>query len=369
MSNSSFFGKPKEQSKVKIEIVAKYFRAWAEIIIPRAKKYQKSIAYVDLFSGPGEYQNGYRSTPLLILERAIADPEMRDMLITIFNDINPEHTKSLQQAIDSIPKIRILQNKPLVLNKAVGEEILLELERIKSIPKLFFIDPYGYKGLSLTLISSAIKGWGCDCIFFFNYNRINMDLNNQLVKEDMNSLFGKERADNLRERLAPMQPDERESTIVNAIGEALKEVGGSHIQEFCFKNDRGNRTSHYLIFVSKDKCGHSIMKDIMAKEGFMTEEGVPSFEYSSVTHRQLSLFDDYQLIEKLKNMLMDEFAGQTITMIDIYEQHHVGKRYIKKNYKDALLQLEAQGKITAIPAKRKKNTFGDNVQVIFPPKQ
>ena len=66
---------------------------------------------------------------------------------------------------------------------------------------------------------------------------------------------------------------------------------------------------------------------------------------------------------------MDEFAGQTITMIDIYEQHHVGKRYIKKNYKDALLQLEAEGKITAVPAKRRKNTFGDDVKVTFPSKQ
>ncbi|MEQ9357773.1 hypothetical protein [Coleofasciculus chthonoplastes] len=68
-------------------------------------------------------------------------------------------------------------------------------------------------------------------------------------------------------------------------------------------------------------------------------------------------------------MLLDEFAGQTMTMIEVYQRHHIGKRYIKKNYKDALLKLEVQGKIRAEPSKRKKNTFADKVNVTFPPKR
>jgi three-Cys-motif partner protein len=99
MSNSSFFDESREQSLVKAEIVAKYFWAWAKVIIPQAKKRRTKIAYVDLFSGPGRYQDGSKSTPLLILERAIADPDMREMLVTIFNDKNSNNTQSLQQAI------------------------------------------------------------------------------------------------------------------------------------------------------------------------------------------------------------------------------------------------------------------------------
>ena len=73
MTNNSFFNESTETSLVKAEIVAKYFWAWAKVIIPRAKKRKKNIAYIDLFSGPGRYQDGSKSTPLLILERAIAD--------------------------------------------------------------------------------------------------------------------------------------------------------------------------------------------------------------------------------------------------------------------------------------------------------
>lgn len=74
-------------------------------------------------------------------------------------------------------------------------------------------------------------------------------------------------------------------------------------------------------------------------------------------------------------MLLDEFAGKTITMEEIYLQHHVGKRYIKKNYKAALKNIESQQKITAEPPANQRRkykgeiTFGDTVKVTFPPKQ
>jgi hypothetical protein len=40
---------------------------------------------------------------------------------------------------------------------------------------------------------------------------------------------------------------------------------------------------------------------------------------------------------------LDEFAGKNSDDAEVYNQHHVGKRYIKKNYKQALLKLEAEG--------------------------
>lgn len=50
-------------------------------------------------------------------------------------------------------------------------------------------DPFGYKGLSWALIRSVIKDWGSDCVFFFNYSRINAGINNPIVNEHMEALF------------------------------------------------------------------------------------------------------------------------------------------------------------------------------------
>jgi len=130
------------------------------VIILRAKKKRTNIAYIDLFSGPGIYKDGSQSTPLLILKRAIADPDMREMLVTIFNDVDLGHTQSLQQAIKSLPDIDSLRHKPIILNREVGEDIAKEWEKFQLYPTLYFVDPWGYKGLSLSLLGTLIKGWG-----------------------------------------------------------------------------------------------------------------------------------------------------------------------------------------------------------------
>ena len=375
MADNSFFDESRDNSLVKAEIVAKYFWAWAKVIIPTAKKRSNKIAYIDLFSGPGRYQNGSKSTPLLILERAIADPEMSQMLVTLFNDKDSDNTQSLDQAIKLIPNIGTLKHTPIVVNQEVGEEIVEAIKKINYVPTLFFIDPWGYKGLSLELIGAVIKDWGCDCIFFFNYNRINMGLPNVAVDKHMNSLFGQQRADALRGQLRKLQqPYERELVIVEAISQALKEIGGNYVLPFCFKTDTGIRTSHHLIFVSKNVLGYSIMKEIMAKESSSTEQGVPLFEYNSATQYQPLLFELSRPLDDLENMLLNKFADQTLTMEAIYNQHHVGKRYISKNYKEALRKLEQQGKIIVDPpaSKRRKYkgeiTFGEQVKVTFLPK-
>ncbi len=326
-------------------------------------------------AGPGRYKDGSKSTPIKVLETALSEPDMQNMLVTVFNDVDAENTNSLQEAINSITGIENLKHKPQVVNHEVGENIVKALYKQKLVPTLFFVDPWGYKGLSLQLINSVVKDWGCDCIFFFNYNRINMGLGNSAVEEHINALFGKERADKVREQLTILQPQERELTIVEAICEALKEMGGEYVLPFRFKHENGNRTSHHLIFVSKHVKGYEIMKEIMAKESSEQNQGVSSFEYNPATSRQTLLFELYRPLDELEEMLLDKFAGQQITMKDIYNQHHVGRRYISRNYKAALNSLEFKSKIAAEPPANKRRkykgeiTFADTVEVIFPPKQ
>ncbi len=373
MSEDSFFEETKEQSLVKATIVSKYFYAWSKVMVNQVKKRNENkIAYVDLFAGRGYYEDGTKSTPLLVLERTIQDTDLREMLVTIFNDKDPANAKALEIAISRMAGIDVLKYKPQIYNDEVGEELVKELEQNHFVPTLFFVDPYGYKGLSLRLIGALIKDWGCDCIFFFNYNRINPGLNNPAVEEHMNALFGEERARQLKEKLKSLKPYGRELTIVEEIAEALNEMGGNCVLPFCFKNDRGTRTSHHIIFVSKHPLGYGIMKDIMAKESSNSSKGVPSFMYCPATRRQALLFEFSRTTEELGQMLITDFAGRTLTMKQIYEEHNIGKPFILKNYRDILIQLESSGKIKADPPADKRRkikgevTFSEKVKVTFP---
>jgi three-Cys-motif partner protein len=367
VSTGNFFEESREQSAVKAAIVSKYFWSWAKVIMPQAQKdSDPKIAYLDLFAGPGRYKDGTKSTPLLILEKAIQDGMMSQMLVTVFNDRDDNNAHDLQLAIDDLPGIDKLKHRPIVWNNEVGSEMVKLFSSIHLVPTLFFVDPWGYKGLSLQLVNSVLKDWGCDCIFFFNYNRINMGLSNPMVQEHMAALFGEARATALRGRLEGLSTDDRENCIVEELCQALGAKQGRYVLPFTFKNDAGTRTSHHLIFVSKHPLGYGIMKEIMAGESSLHEQGVPSFQYSPADQRFPLLFELNRPLDDLEDLLLAAFAGRTLAMKQIYERHHVGRRFIKKNYKDVLKQMEAKGTIRCEPLKRPKNTFSDNVSVTFP---
>lgn len=232
----------------------------------------------------------------------------------------------------------------------------------------------GYKGLSLGLINSVLKNWGCDCIFFFNYNRVNMGLSNAAVQEHMNVLFGESRAASVRRKLEGLNPAERENLIVEELSAALKDMGANYVLPFTFRNEAGTRTTHHLIFASKNFKGYDIMKEIMAQESSEHTQGVASFEYSPASEKYPLLFELSRPLDDLEDMLKESFAGKKLTTEQIYLNHSVGKPYIKRNYKQILTEMEKAGKVVADPPAEKRQkrqgqvTFGDCVIVTFPKK-
>jgi three-Cys-motif partner protein len=357
-----FFDEREDQSEVKARIVSKYFAVWARIIGSRARAGR--IGYIDLFAGPGRYKDGSASTPLMVLELAIADPSLRDRLVTIFNDEDPDHIESLASEIAKLPGIETLKYAPDIQTGNVGDG---EAERLKSsrlIPVFCFIDPFGYKGLSLGLVQGAIKDWGSECVFFFNYNRINAGLSNPLVDTHMEALFGADRAAFLRESLKGRTPEQREALILEHLALALKEMGGKYVLPFRFRNSKGTRSTHHLVFVSKNVKGYEIMKGIMAKESSTYDQGVASLEYSPADASTPLLFSLQRPLDKLADDLLFKFAGRTMLMIQVYNEHHVDTPFITKNYKDVLTSLEKQKRIEVEP--HRAGSFADHVVVRFP---
>lgn len=373
MARKRFFDERLDQSEIKARIVQKYFDAWARIIIATAKKYGGDrIAYIDLYAGPGRYKDGAKSTPLLVLEKAIADRDLSKMLVTYFNDADANHSAALKAEIEKLPGIRKLTHKPHVETGEVGEDAAKFFAKARMVPSFTFFDPYGYKGLSLQIIQAVIKDWGCDSVFFFNYNRINAGISNPVVDPHIDALFGKERADRLRKRLPSKRPEHREALILEELANALKEMGGKYVLPFRFRNESGARTSHFLIFVSKNVLGYTVMKQIMAAESSVTDQGVASFTYSPADESTPLLFSLSRPLDALEGLLLRAFAGRHLTMKQIFERHQVDTPYLEKNYKDALRNLEAAGKITCDPPANKRLkrqgqvTFADHVMVHFP---
>ncbi len=370
---NSFFSKQTEASLLKAEIVSKYFSAWANVV---ASQGRPKIGYLDLFSGPGRYGDGNPSTPLFILENAIShlNPKVRKTIQLTFNDSDPQNVDKLRNEIEQFPDAGKLKIPPKTYDLKVDNKFVKNFERMTTIPTLSFIDPWGYKGLSLPLVRALVKDWGCDSIFFFNYRRINPGIENEVLEKPISDLFTRDVLFELRERVLGKEPFEREEIILQAVKDVFKGWGMDYVLPFPFKSESGKRTTHYLIFVSKSDLGYNIMKDIMGKSSSSHIQGVPSFEYNPTTAKikQLSItFEFEKPLNKLQKMLLDDFADSTRSMKQIYENHHVGKNYIKKNYKDALLNLENQGKIITnrIQRRARRGSFPDDMLATFPKKR
>ncbi|MFY9225283.1 MAG: three-Cys-motif partner protein TcmP [Blastocatellia bacterium] len=370
MANNTFFDIQKEQSLIKTAIVTEYFDAWANIMMKVQDRNKLApegrIAYMDLFAGPGYYKNGDKSTPIIVLEKAINNYNLSRRLVTFFNEKDKESFDSLKTAIEKLPNITRLKHKPDILNIEVGEDIIRVFRKLNLIPSLFFIDPWGYKGLSLELIKTVLKDWGCDCIFFFNYNRINMGLKNERVEDHMDALFGETRAKLLREKLKNVVASEQELTIVEEMCQAIKDMGKRFILPFRFRDEKGTRTSHHLIFVSKEFLGYDKMKQIMAKYSSNSTQGVASFEYNPANKNQLFLFQFSQPLEELENSLLEKFSGKTISFKDLYQQHSVSTPYREPDYRTVLKGMEKKEKITVNrPANSRKGTFKEDYKITF----
>lgn len=372
MERRKFFEERSDQSEIKARIIQKYFFAWAKVIMPAAKRSPGKIAYIDLYAGPGRYRDGAASTPLLVLERTVDDPDLCKMLVTLFNDADAENSDTLRQEIAELPGIERLRYQPVVQNNEVAKDAEDYFNRTRIIPSFTFFDPFGYKGLSLGIIRGVIKDWGCDCVFFFNYNRINAGISNPVVDEHMRALFGHNRTQRLRELLPEKSPVQREAIILEELASAIRELGGKYVLPFRFKNAAGTRTSHCLVFVSKHPLGYKIMKEIMAGESSVMDQGVPSFTYCPADASTPLLFSLAQPLDKLEDLLLTTFHGKELPMKNIFEQHNIDTPYIERNYKDALRNLEAKHKIECEPPsshrpkRHNEVTFGANVLVKFP---
>jgi len=335
-----FFKERTEQSAVKARITADYFRSWLSIM--RVHTRDGRLAYIDLYCGPGTYGSGQESTPLLVLRVALETREWQKMVVAVFRDKKKRYIDELKKNVaEKIPEARLLQHPPDIRRaNAAQSDILQYVENRDTIPIFMFLDPFGYSGLSIRLFRAILKNWGCEVLFFFNFNRINLALRNRSVRERMDELFGKERVERLKGELRGARSAfAKERIILAALRAALNESGAKiYMLPFRFRPTQ-KRISHHLVFCTKNAHAQKIMKDIMARESSSHYDGVASFEFAPHVPAQAPVTGAEPPLETLGKELLVKFAGRRMTVFRIYEEHNDGTNYTMKNYRDVLCRL------------------------------
>ncbi len=368
MGTANFFEKQTPESRVKTDIVFTHFAAWLNIIGSSTQRQPTKLAYMELFAGPGLFEDGNKSTPIRVVEHVVQSPFANRVQI-VLNEMEEAYADALHRNVTSIEGFEKLGCQPRFLREEVtGANYQTFLREIEGMPAVLFVDPWGYKGVCLDLFADFISGAriGRDAILFFNYRRITAALSNEQLVDHMRRMFGASRAESLSSSVEGVHGLEREAKVFSAIEEALTGIGAPYLQRFEF-----SRRGDNLIFISKHPKGLEVAKEIMADRSDMDEEGVATFSFDprpKIDDGQASLafMRPPSKLQLLRQELLGVFAGRTLTFREVVREHNPGTVYVSANYREVLLQMENDGEIRTYPSSRRKGTFAPEVVITFP---
>lgn len=359
ISLSDFFKEKRSASEIKSEILNEYFKAWAAILL-KGQNYKsiKKILYVDLFSGPGLYENGSPSTPIKILNSIYSSKgktiDYDNHVQTFFNDKNTKLINDLKQNITNLPYYSKLKFKPIFFNEPANSEILQKAFEANN-PALTFIDPLGY-GFTQEMLMFAIKKWGSDLFMLFNFNRIRAAIKNPTVEQNMLEIFG-DYFPRLQEYYdKEKSPKKRELFIIETFQRIFEDKGFMTLK-FRVNFPDKEQTSHYLFFISKVKLAITRAKEIMSKYSEYQDDGIPYFGANLNKSPLLNPdFNTYSINKLADSICQNRNDFEGVPIQEIYLTHNHKTNYIKGNYKDAIKILMDKNQIKLIDKNGKYTT-------------
>jgi len=360
--NKDFFKKQTDSSRIKATIISEYFPSYCKIICKRHMP--KQFGYYDMFAGPGMYEDGNPSTPLLIAEKCAKDNMLRDKVWMVFNDMM--YGDILRENFEANYPDGTFAHKPFFANRTFGEWPKIDefLTRntmdgfYNECPALLFIDPFGYKHINTSVLAQFLNYWGNEVFIFVNTKRLNAAFENDKFQDDLKVIFPITYQSIKNEKNLMTGPVEnRHMFIIKHLGQEFQKVlqGKVFYTAFQFREENQETPSHYLLHVTKGAKGFDLIKQVYERfanvdRDFSYDNYITyTFDPKKVDADEMFGEDFKQAnIDKLKKELSLSFAGRTISAEQLFKEHQTSVLYARVHYTTALRQLYAENKITAI---------------------
>jgi three-Cys-motif partner protein len=331
-----FFTKQSAHSRLKSEIVADYVVPWASIVWPHVKRRgKKRLLYLDFFSGPGRFDDGAESTPLLVLNKTDAilrdGTPLKEVLATRFYEGDPAFCRQLRSNIYSQAHVVDLEYKPKIRPFQLSADRINRIVSRITDGTLVFIDPFDNTRLSAKLFYFATKSWGCDCISYLSVSGITRNVQREPMPEYLTELFGVDGLGELKRSLnGCADAEDADELVMQYLRESLRRHSRLYLVWLFMETDKVERTSYALVFMSKDKLGFKIMRDIMSsrKVSRRDSDDMPVFRFGEKTRilheaRKSQLCLDLegpgQRMKGLMEDIMRDFRGKTCRFDKVIE--------------------------------------------------
>jgi three-Cys-motif partner protein len=262
----------------------------------------------------------------------------------MFNDAKHDVVLELRQHLMSHPLYSALTYPPRFSSGEVNDAMIGYLKGQRPTPFTFaFLDPFGYKGLTQSLLHTVLQDFGCDVLFYFAYHPIKRVLynRNDSLRKHVDALLGTHRVQRLRSLLQSNVGERQlEREILKALSASMRDIDGRGVLTFAFRQ-RSGRARHHLAFVSKSVRGYQVAKEAMARySSWAYPGGVPSFEYVPAGY-DLPLISagSTPSIERLTRLIIDRCGGKRTTLQKAYDAVTFNTPYVEANVRMALVKI------------------------------
>lgn len=342
---------------IKHTLFEKYFKAWSKIL----GKGFKNIGYLDGFAGRGEYTKPKKyGSPLLALDTLTKNENYFDSCLCVFVEKDCKNfevlTKLLNNKKDGFSTKIAVEPHNREFTQVLPEYLIHMGER----PFFVFLDPFGFKGLPLRVVKEILIRGQNEVFITLMTRDINRFLHSDVHQKALIDLLGGE------EYLDGLNNQE---DVANRYATRLLKYA-RHVIHYQVGADEKYENIYYLIHVSNHFMGFKIMKDIMfnhGKEGQFAYKGIRDLKSNTL----LTYVDPNREIKHIKDFLLRLFNGRTIAYGKVLEESYSKTIYIEKHYREALRELENEGRIiiNRKGVKSHRGGFKDNYLITFSPKQ
>ena len=298
------------------------------------------LGYIDGFAGRGIYETGEPGSPILAMRAAQEQIDKIGKLkefLCVFIENNHENYCCLDEQVAlAAPECPAVTYDTIHSTfEATIHDFMEKIDPDRTIPILYFIDPFGWKGIPFETIKGIMAQPKSEILFVFMTYEMGRFLDSQFHEKSLTQLFN---GDSWKSA-SRYTGEKRHEALVQVYEDLLKnETNAEYVWPFRVSNSFMRRTKYYIIYATHHFKGLRVMKKIMKRQG----AGI--FEYLGPDEERLrgqQRFDAVDLGEWLKN----RFNGREVTFDELCEEVLPLSRspvaeYIDSDYRKTIQALE-----------------------------
>lgn len=352
-------------TQAKIELLRQYLNGW----IPVIATWNGRVVFLDGFAGPGRYSGSEPGSPIVALTTLLEHTSFARLrnrhFVFLFVESDSRRVESLETEIAALKehyqpwpedvKVQVMNSK---FESAVDELLrYLREQKANLAPTLAFVDPFGFSGMPMSLLSQLTAYNQCEVVVNFMYDHINRFASAGNVDPVLTDLFGTD------EYLSVEHHADRETFLHDLYQRQLEtECSFRYVRSFSLDTGRG-RTGYYLLHGTRHLKGLELMRDAMWK----VDPG-GGRRFSSVMAGQSALFDDSAIdYPRVRQLTLERFRGKTVDIARleafILEETIYRKPILRKGL---LTPLEDDGRIVVNRPAGKTRQFPQGTTITFP---